>query len=334
MRTTLIEMDNSSQKTGCFTNTTSAIISKDEKEYKALRTALAIHLACTNGASTEDIDAILLKNPATSTHELPEIEVSSESEDLSSQKSEYGSCCEEKEQEDPLQFDNYKQQLIKMDIHCRSICPSKFNTTSVCRLNSEGELDNTFSAFLPALETAHENGNKFKTIPLTSDALSRKHDFENILIRKREQLWAKHSRTFEKLRAEINEIVEERNLIWNEFKKSEDELSSLSRKYVTANEKNINSSDDIGNKKKSIVTRIRLKLPRKKIEAGDVDAYDMGMASVNGNDIKRYYYELEERHTKLKKKYDSLNRSIFGRIDKQIERTLCVRLDGSNSKCS
>jgi len=131
---------------------------------------------------------------------------------------------------------------------------------------------------------------------------------------------------FFKAKVKINEILEERNILLKEFEKKEDELFDLRDQYEIEKEKDAQSLNESNDPKKSIVERIKLKLSMKMKKADTDVQYDIGMASTHLKDMERYYYELEENHLQLKRKYKSRYNSIFYKIDRQIEVTLCIRV--------
>lgn len=274
--------------------------------------ALALHLACVNGASRKSKDTILLRDCNSFSKEFvqPDVLGINYSDDNQPRISLYvkneaiGSSVSE------ITMD-YDDEPHYHESRCgtghSSLCISDNETKSsklTYDLSNEGYL----------------------SLPLTCDNLSKKQDVENGLISRRNSLKIKHAHDFTSLRQEIDSVLEEKTLIRGELKKSEDELSKLHEQY--SNERKRESQLKF-ERRRSLITRFRQNLQFKNLGAGDIE-YNMGIASIQKSDLERYYYELEERYVQLKEKYSYLNRDVFSEIDRQIEVTLCVHMNGKN----
>lgn len=303
----------SDDKTASLTSVESSI---NDLENSTIEIALELQQACASGASPDKIHSILLgRSERAVTHN--ECESSCRSLGVTYDRNSFTSL-EQNNDLSFLQLRNARFGSLLSTNACadseRKTKPGQVHRTSICLYDGDEGIN---------FEESSDDGKSVS--PLTCDALSRKGAIEKSLIEERQKLWETHSGLLFELQREIQEILTERKFVLEEFEKSETRLLELQEQYKLEHER---EDKYISECKKSFFKRIKGELTKDKPRPADLE-YFIGVATMNKNDLERYYYELEERHLKLMRKYKELNESIFGEIDQEIERTLCIRLNGS-----
>lgn len=320
--TKLVKLDESTASLSCSDET--SFFNKDKT---TMDTALELHIACANGASREHINSILLGR--TTNQDDPQVThlTYDDIDEITS------SHFEKKEQQTALHLRELRHSSMITNLSLEGNNEQRqFKETdgndkqqySICffdrdEMNGEHSKRQRDRSSRPLCKIDDES------IPLTCEALSRKNEYSESLIKERQKLWNLHSRTFVELQREVMEIGKEKEEIILEIKIIDDAMKNLQ-------EEHFKESQNQDHRRKSLLKRIKAELTWNRQDKPNSHMFEfkLGLATMNRNDLERYCYDLEERHVLLKKKYSTLYRYIFGEIDKRIELTLCVRIHGQD----